>query len=162
MKRCFFAFAVVLALFSACSSGDNQEGEELVGSVVEPDPILGGFYDPESDTDHIGKPFAYRFTGSDTQVDITGTFANAISLLHMNIKVSGSLEYETGLFRFQNRRKTISEVIHCGNGSFEYDVELFFPLDEPGRYIAVHFYIRDASDKQKAYGYGFIRVNPDQ
>ncbi len=47
MKRSLIALAVVLALFTACSSGGAQEGEELVGGVVETDPVLGGGLRPE-------------------------------------------------------------------------------------------------------------------
>ena len=42
MKRSLIALAVVLALFTACLFGGAQEGEELVGGVVETDTVLGG------------------------------------------------------------------------------------------------------------------------
>ena len=76
-------------------------------------------------------------------------------------KVSGSVECETD-YRFSQYRSRITNSVPCGDGSFEYSVEYFIPLSEPGRYLSVHFEIRDAFDNTKAYGYGFIRVNPDQ
>ncbi len=153
MKRFLFALAVVLALFSACSSDSEPEGEELIGSRVEPEPVLGAGQGATI------FPFAYRFTGTDMQIDITGQYSRNTGILTLSIKFSGMDEHEINMQLTQYDTE-VGDSFYFGDGQILYKVNFSPPGFIYGyRYHGNLFFsclILDASSAKKGFAYGTI------
>lgn len=145
MKRCFFALAVVLALFTACSSGDDQEGEELVGTVVEPDPVLGGGQGVTP------VPFAYRLTGSEVQVDLSGRLMPySRPAVYLSAKFSGIAAYENA-WALTPEAPFARNTVPYGDGRLSYLATFVPPSPFVAGTLRFECRISDASGAEKAH-----------
>jgi hypothetical protein len=149
VKNNLFALLVLVAvapsLFSACSSGDDQVGEELFGEAVEPDPVLGGGQGVAT------VPFAYRFTGSDLRIDLSGQLLlRANPTLYLSAEFSGMASYENA-WALSPSFPSSQATVPFGNGSLAYQVTFVPTSPIADGYVRFECVVEDASGAVKAY-----------